>query len=280
MNDTCKFHLNILVINCQLSAFNWSKIAELLCYILSKYTKILSGHEVFSKKIGAYIPIIILRSRGVSSSASPSIVSPVPLAAAAALSPSTGCDVPLAKKIIALSPSLIKLLYTSRYQNNLKDVFKNPVKLQMAKYLKFLNGYRMPSVGLGTYGLTGESCKRTVDEALSLGYRHFDTAVSYRNEKDIGETLCLAQKQDRIQREDVFITTKIPSIYLSPEDVKYCVRESLDNLKVTYLDLLLIHNPWGLRNKGDGNFKPVNDEGQLTLSIMILPKHGNLWKIW
>ena len=131
----------------------------------------------------------------------------------------------------------------------------------------------MPILGLGTYLLLGDTLSKALDYALSIGYRHIDTAHSYGNEKDIGNVLhnrcennptTLGQK---IKRKDLFITTKLPSVYLAPNDVSMCLEKSLDNLKMTYVDMFLIHHPWGVKNRGDGTLKPLNSRGERELEF-------------
>lgn len=123
------------------------------------------------------------------------------------------------------------------------------------------NGLPMPRIGIGTYLLQGKKCQEIVHRAVQLGYRHIDTAYSYENEKDIGEALKHIESHGTIGRKQLFITTKIARVYLNPVDVKLTAEESRENLKVNYLDMLLIHSPWGFKNHGDGNMKPVKKDG-------------------
>jgi diketogulonate reductase-like aldo/keto reductase len=101
------------------------------------------------------------------------------------------------------------------------------------------NGVRIPLIGLGTWDLRGKSCAHMVEEALRLGYRHIDTAAMYHNEAEVGEGL----RTSGIRRDEVFITTKVWSSNLRARDFERSARESLDNLKLDSVDLLLIHWP-------------------------------------
>lgn len=101
------------------------------------------------------------------------------------------------------------------------------------------HGARIPLLGLGTWDLRGRSCARMVDEALRLGYRHIDTAAMYRNEEEVGEGL----RASGIKRDEVFITTKVWSSDLRARDFERSARDSLKNLKLDSVDLLLIHWP-------------------------------------
>jgi diketogulonate reductase-like aldo/keto reductase len=100
-------------------------------------------------------------------------------------------------------------------------------------------GARIPLLGLGTWDLRGKNCTRMVDEALRLGYRHIDTAAMYRNENAVGEGL----RASGVPRDDVFITTKVWSSDLRARDFERSAHDSLKNLKLDSVDLLLIHWP-------------------------------------
>jgi len=101
------------------------------------------------------------------------------------------------------------------------------------------NGARVPLLGLGTWDLRGKSCARMVEAALCLGYRHIDTAAMYRNEVAVGEGL----RASGVRRDEVFITTKVWSSDLRARDFERSTRESVENLKIRNVDLLLIHWP-------------------------------------
>jgi diketogulonate reductase-like aldo/keto reductase len=101
------------------------------------------------------------------------------------------------------------------------------------------NGARIPLLGLGTWDLRGKSCARMVEAALCLGYRHIDTAAMYRNEVAVGEGL----RASGVRRDEVFITTKVWSSDLRARDFERSTRESVENLKIRNVDLLLIHWP-------------------------------------
>jgi len=97
----------------------------------------------------------------------------------------------------------------------------------------------IPEIGLGTYKLYGKECKKVVSEALAMGYRHIDTAQVYQNEEEIGD----AVKQSGIDRDELFITTKLWHTNLDHDSVLQSSEESLKSLKTPYVDLLLIHWP-------------------------------------
>ncbi|MFB6309429.1 MAG: aldo/keto reductase [Haloarculaceae archaeon] len=97
----------------------------------------------------------------------------------------------------------------------------------------------IPKLGLGTWQNTGAQCVETVETALNMGYRHIDTAQIYGNEEAVGEGIASAD----VDREEIFLTTKVWRSDLEREDVLSSTRESLDRLGVEYVDLLLIHWP-------------------------------------
>jgi 2,5-diketo-D-gluconate reductase B len=101
------------------------------------------------------------------------------------------------------------------------------------------NGARIPTIGLGTMTLKGETCVNAVSAALKLGYRHLDTAERYGNETEVGEGL----RASGIDRKDVFVTTKVYWDKLAPADFQKSFDESLQKLKLPWVDLLLIHWP-------------------------------------
>jgi len=99
------------------------------------------------------------------------------------------------------------------------------------------HGARIPQIGLGTMTLKYDVCVRAVDAALQMGYRHLDTAAFYANEKENGEGL----RQSGVKRDDVFICTKVRQADLMPDAFAKVLEQSLANLKLPYVDLLLIH---------------------------------------
>jgi 2,5-diketo-D-gluconate reductase B len=100
-------------------------------------------------------------------------------------------------------------------------------------------GARIPMIGLGTWELRGRSCARIVEQALRLGYRHIDTAQAYDNEREVGEGL----RASGVKRNDVFLTTKIWWTHFAPLELERSVKESLARLRLTEVDLLLLHWP-------------------------------------
>jgi 2,5-diketo-D-gluconate reductase B len=100
-------------------------------------------------------------------------------------------------------------------------------------------GIDVPKLGLGTWLLEGPDCREAVEHALRLGYRHVDTAQAYENEEEVGAGLRAA----RVERGDVFVTTKVRLRNLEPSKVAPSVDDSLQRLGVDRVDLLLAHWP-------------------------------------
>jgi 2,5-diketo-D-gluconate reductase B len=101
------------------------------------------------------------------------------------------------------------------------------------------NGAKIPAIGLGTWELRGRTCARLVEQALKLGYRHIDTAQIYENEREVGEGL----RTSGAKRDDVFVTTKVWTTHFAPNELERSTKESLAKLRLSEVDLLLLHWP-------------------------------------
>jgi diketogulonate reductase-like aldo/keto reductase len=100
---------------------------------------------------------------------------------------------------------------------------------------QMIKGEKVPSLGLGTYRLTGEACERAVERGLSLGYRHLDTAQMYGNEAEVGRGI----RGSGVDRGEIFVTTKVWPSDFAHERVIRKTRESLEKLGTDYVDLVL-----------------------------------------
>lgn len=109
------------------------------------------------------------------------------------------------------------------------------------EYKTLLNGVKMPMLGYGVYQVTKEVCERCVLDALSVGYRHIDTAQSYFNEEEVGSAIA----KSLVPREEIFLTTKVWLEHYGYEAAKKSLEVSLEKLKVEYIDLVLLHQPFG-----------------------------------
>lgn len=108
--------------------------------------------------------------------------------------------------------------------------------------VKLNNGVQMPMEGFGVFQITDMAqCQQTVEMALEVGYRLIDTASSYQNEEAVGAAI----RASGIKREELFVTTKAYIQQMGYERTKAAFYESLDKLGLDYLDLYLIHMPFG-----------------------------------
>jgi len=108
--------------------------------------------------------------------------------------------------------------------------------------VKLNNGVEMPILGFGVFQITDAAeCEQSVLDAINVGYRSLDTAASYLNEVSVGNAI----KKSGVAREDLFITTKLWIQDAGYENTKKAFKASLDRLQLDYLDLYLIHQPYG-----------------------------------
>ena len=123
------------------------------------------------------------------------------------------------------------------------------------------NNIKIPSIGLGTWLIDESKVKNVVKEAINIGYRHIDTAQAYENETLVGEAI----RESNINREELFITSKIRAEYKDYESAKKSIDDSLKRLGLEYIDLMLIHapQPW--------------DEFRITNNNYFL-ENKNVWK--
>src|ERR1700738_997862 len=106
---------------------------------------------------------------------------------------------------------------------------------------------RMPALGFGTLIPDAAATISATRDALEAGFRHFDCAERYRNEREVGEALQARRAAGGIAREDIFVTTKLWNSNHRPERVEPAFEASLDRLRLRYLDLYLIHTPFAFQ---------------------------------
>ncbi|KAG8175742.1 hypothetical protein JTE90_024515 [Oedothorax gibbosus] len=123
------------------------------------------------------------------------------------------------------------------------------------------SGYRMPIIGLGSSLVTdGGTLEASMTAAVEIGYRHFDTAFTYHNEKQIGNALTKLMESGSVKREEIFVVSKLPQNGMKGESVEYFCKKSLENLGLDYIDLYLIHSPMATkRSKDDQEHVPFKD---------------------
>ena len=109
------------------------------------------------------------------------------------------------------------------------------------KKVRLNNGVEMPAIGFGVFQIPENETERCVNDALEAGYRMIDTAASYFNEKEVGDAI----RNSGLKREDLFITTKLWVQDYEYEDALKAFDKSMNNLGLDYLDLYLLHKPYG-----------------------------------
>ena len=109
------------------------------------------------------------------------------------------------------------------------------------EYITLNNGVKMPKLGYGVYQIDPAEAERCVLDAISVGYRSIDTAQAYSNEEGVGNAIVKCG----IPRDELFITTKVWISNAGYEKAKASIEESLRKLQTNYIDLLLIHQPFG-----------------------------------
>ena len=114
------------------------------------------------------------------------------------------------------------------------------------EYITLNNGVKMPVLGFGTYQVTDpEECKNSVLTAIRAGYRLIDTAVAYGNEEAVGAGIKTALDEGAVKREELFITTKMWFRAYETEDCRRAMEGSLGKLGLDYIDMVLLHWPFG-----------------------------------
>lgn len=172
------------------------------------------------------------------------------------------------------------VLWSADLKSN-KSVNPNKKSTQM-QFTTLNNGAKMPLVGFGTWLIRGVECQKSVENALSVGYRLIDTAQMYGNESEVGKAI----KASGVARNELFITTKLSSDMNYSESLK-AIDESLRRIGVNSVDLMLIHKPYTqykemykamvkahkdgkIKSLGVSNFTP-NRYNELLKTCEIIP---------
>ncbi|KAI4459764.1 aldo/keto reductase [Holotrichia oblita] len=140
--------------------------------------------------------------------------------------------------------------------------------------ITFNNGLHIPIFGLGTWKSQLGQVTQAVKDAIDIGYRHIDCAYIYGNEKEVGEALDTKFQQGVVKREDIFITSKLWNTFHKPELVEGALKETLQNLRLEYLDLYLIH--WPQAYKEHGELFPKDEQGNIQFSDV---DYIDTWKV-
>ncbi|WP_277281517.1 aldo/keto reductase [Streptococcus hyointestinalis] len=133
------------------------------------------------------------------------------------------------------------------------------------------NGIAIPKIGLGTWEIENDKAAQAVRDAIAIGYRHIDTAEGYNNEAGVGEGI----RTSGISRKELFVTTKLQAAYKTYDEAKAGIEQSLADLDIDYIDLMIIHapQPWESFREGEHFF-----EGNLE-AWKALEEHYQLGKI-
>lgn len=141
---------------------------------------------------------------------------------------------------------------------------------------KLNDGTEIPSFGFGTYQIPADgSTYRAVSDALKLGYRHFDTAAAYFNEAEVGKAI----KDSGIPRSEIWVTSKMWLQDYAYEDAKKAIDTSLQKLGLDYIDLYLIHQPYGKVDEAWKAMEEAKAAGKIR-SIGVFNMTPRLWNKW
>ncbi|XP_050314163.1 1,5-anhydro-D-fructose reductase-like isoform X2 [Anthonomus grandis grandis] len=158
--------------------------------------------------------------------------------------------------------------------NLVPRVRQNSTKTMM-EYVEISKGVKMPMIGYGTWNATDAELEAAVEAALEAGYRHIDTAYVYENEKVIGTVVKRWIDSGKLTRDDLFLVTKVPPGGNRPEGVSKYIKKSLEFLQVDYVDLYLVHVPFGFKDVED-NLHPFKEDG--TIDMDVNTDHIAIWK--
>ena len=144
------------------------------------------------------------------------------------------------------------------------------------EYMKLNDGLEIPSIGFGTFMIPADGTTyETVKTAIDLGIRHIDTATAYFNEQEVGQ----AVKDSAVEREDIWITSKLWLQDYEYEDAKKAIDLSLEKLGTDYMDLYLLHQPYGKVDEAWRALEEAREEGKI-LSIGVSNMTLKLWNKW
>lgn len=137
-------------------------------------------------------------------------------------------------------------------------------------YVTLNNGVKMLMIGFGVFEIPKEETARCVYEALEVGYRLIDTAQAYYNEEETGDGIRQAIQKLGINREDIFLTTKVWVTEFGYEKTKASIEESLKKLKTDYIDLVLIHQCLSDYYGAYHALEDLYDEGKIRAMVFLI----------
>jgi 2,5-diketo-D-gluconate reductase A len=124
-------------------------------------------------------------------------------------------------------------------------------------YVTLNNGVQMPILGFGVFQISPDQTEQAVTDALAVGYRHLDTAEAYQNEEAVGRAIATSG----IPRDELFVTTKLWVQDGGEDGAKRAFEQSLARLGLDYLDLYLIHQPFGTTTAPGGPCRTCTSRG-------------------
>lgn len=129
----------------------------------------------------------------------------------------------------------------------------------LASRIKLNNGLTMPRIMLGVYLMSGKEASSAVSHALDAGYRGFDSAQMYHNEKDVGTSILrYLEKHPDLKREDIHFTSKLAS-NSDYDTARRSIKSSVKECGLGYIDLFLLHSPYGGKQKRLESWRAVED---------------------
>lgn len=170
--------------------------------------------------------------------------------------------------LLFLVLSLIPLLF--RTTENDEPMLKRMADqtYSLASRIKLNNGLSMPRIMLGVYLMSGKEASAAVHHALDAGYRGFDSAQMYHNEKDVGNSILdYLKNHSELKREDIHFTSKLAS-NSDYETARKSISKSVKECGLGYIDLFLLHSPYGGKQKRLESWRAVEDavkEGEVRI---------------
>lgn len=141
---------------------------------------------------------------------------------------------------------------------------------------KLNDGNKIPALGFGVFKIPADgSTYRAVLEALEIGYRHIDTAVAYFNEEEVGQAI----KDSGIPREEIWVTSKMWLQDYAYDDAQKAIETSLTKLGLDYIDLYLMHQPYGKLDEAWKAMIEARESGKIR-SIGVSNMTRNIWTKW
>ncbi|EEJ71930.1 2,5-didehydrogluconate reductase [Lactobacillus ultunensis DSM 16047] len=146
----------------------------------------------------------------------------------------------------------------------------------MVETFKLNDGNKIPAIGFGVFQIPADgSTYKAVSQALKLGYRHIDTAVAYFNEAEVGKVI----RDSGIPRDQIWVTSKMWLQDYAYEDAKKAIDTSLEKLGLDYIDLYLIHQPYGKVDEAWRAMVEAKKAGKIR-SIGISNVTPKIWDKW